>query len=319
MMLPRRSLGALACALAAPAYAQSGFPNAPIRLICPWGPGGTTDVQMRVLAETTSRRIGQSVVVENRSGAGGVLGAQAMLSARPDGYSITQMPISVFRQPLLNSRALFDPLTDFTYISHISGYLFGTVVLPDSPWRTMQELIAHARANPGKLTYGTPGVGSSLHLTMELIAQRAGIEWVHVPFRGYAENVQALMSKQIDILADSSGWAPMVLEGQLRLLASWGAERAKRFPNTPTLRESGIDVVSASPYGFAGPKGMDPAVVRVLDQAFRAATMDPAHIAVLDRYDMAPMPMNSDEYSGFVRRTMEEERALIQRLGLRLS
>ncbi len=324
MNVTRRALAALPFGLAAPAivspaWAQSAFPNAPIRLICPWGAGGTTDVQMRALADQVSRRIGQPVVIENRAGAGGVLGAQALLSARPDGYTLSQMPISVFRQPLLNSRALFDPLTDFTYVSHISGYLFGTVVRPDAPWNSMQELVAYARANPGKLTYGTPGVGSSLHLTMELIAQRAGIEWVHVPFRGYAENAQALLGRQIDIVADSSGWAPAVMDGQMKLLATWGAERAKRFPNAPTLKESGIDVVSASPYGLAGPKGMDPAVVRTLDQAFRAATLDPKHIEILDRYDMAPMPMNADEYTSFVRRTMDEERALIQRLGLRLS
>ncbi len=321
-MITRRSLALATLAtplLATPGLAQPQFPNAPIRMLVPWGAGGTTDVQMRALCEAASRRLGQPVVVENRAGAGGVLGAQAMLSARPDGYTIGQMPISVFRQPLLNSRALFDPLTDFSYIIHITGYLFGTVVRPDAPWRNLGELIAHARANPGKLNYGSPGVGTSLHLTMEQIAMRAGIEWTHIPFRGFAENITSLLSGQTDILSDSSAWAPMALEGRVRVLAQWTETRAKRFPDVPTLRESGVDIVSASPYGLAGPKGMDPHVVRILHDAFREATLDPSHIAVLDRFDMAPMLKNTADYIAFVRQTMEEERELITRLNLRLS
>ena len=316
-MITRRSLGL--ATMAAPALAQQNFPSSPIRMLVPWGAGGTTDVQMRALCQAASARLGQPVVVENRAGAGGVLGAQAMLTARPDGYTLGQMPISVFRQPLLNSRPLFDPLTDFSYIIHITGYLFGTIVRPDAPWRTMAELIEHARRNPGRLNYGSPGVGTSLHLTMEQIAQRAGIEWTHIPFRGFAENIQALLGNQIEILADSSAWAPMALEGRVRVLAQWTAERAKRFPDVPTLRESGIDIVSASPYGLAGPRGMDAGIVRVLHDAFREATLDPTHIAILERFDMAPMLMDTAAYIAFVRQTMTEERALIERLGLRLS
>ena len=316
-MITRRSLGL--ATMAAPALAQQNFPSSPIRMLVPWGAGGTTDVQMRALCQAASARLGQPVVVENRAGAGGVLGAQAMLTARPDGYTLGQMPISVFRQPLLNSRPLFDPLTDFSYIIHITGYLFGTIVRPDAPWRTMAELIEHARRNPGRLNYGSPGVGTSLHLTMEQIAQRAGIEWTHIPFRGFAENIQALLGNQIEILADSSAWAPMALEGRVRVLAQWTAERAKRFPDVPTLRESGIDIVSASPYGLAGPRGMDAGIVRVLHDAFREATLDPTHIAILERFDMAPMLMETAAYIAFVRQTMTEERALIERLGLRLS
>jgi tripartite-type tricarboxylate transporter receptor subunit TctC len=312
-------LASLAAPLAAPAFAQQGFPNRPIRMLVPWGAGGTTDVQMRAYCEAASRRLGQPVVVENRPGAGGVLGAQALLTAAPDGYVLSQMPISVFRQPLLNSRPLFDPLADFTYVIHVTGYLFGTVVRADAPWQNMRDLIEHARRRPGELNYGTPGVGTSLHLTMEQIAQTARIEWTHIPFRGVAENLQNLLGGQIQVTADSSGWSPLVEEGRVRLLATWGEERARRFPNVPTLREQGLDIVSISPYGLAGPRGMDPGVVRALHDAFREALTDPSHVAVLDRFDMQPNYKNSADYAAFVRRTMEEERALIQRLGIRLS
>ncbi|MCW8087984.1 tripartite tricarboxylate transporter substrate binding protein [Sabulicella glaciei] len=320
-MIPLRRRAALSlpfAALAAPAYAQT-FPTRPIRMLVPWAPGGTTDVQMRALCEQAARRLGQPVVVENRSGAGGVLGAQALLTAQPDGYTLSQMPISVFRQPLMNSRALFDPLKDFTYVVHVTGYLFGTVVHPDAPWQDMTQLVEHARANPGKLNYGTPGVGTSLHLTMEQIARNQRIEWTHVPFRGFAENIQSLLGKQTDVLADSSGWSPMAEEGRVRVLATWGNTRAKRFPNIPTLKEQGINIASISPYGLAGPKGMDPAVVRRLHDAFREAIFDPTHVAVLDRYDMIPDHKDPAEYVAFVQQTMTEEKELIDALGIRLS
>jgi tripartite-type tricarboxylate transporter receptor subunit TctC len=317
--LARRAALATPFALALPAHAQQGFPNRPIRMLVPWGAGGTTDVQMRAYCEAASRRLGQPIVVENRSGAGGVLGAQALLTAAPDGYTLSQMPISVFRQPLLNSRPLFDPLNDFTYVIHVTGYLFGIVVRQDSPWRTLAELIEAARRQPGVLNYGTPGVGTSLHLTMEQIAQMQRIEWTHVPFRGVAENLQNLLGGQIQITADSSGWVPMAEEGRVRVLATWGEQRAKRFPNVPTLRESGIDIVSISPYGLAGPRNMDPGIVRVLHDAFREALTDPSHMAVLDRFDMQPNYKNSADYTAFVRQTMEEERRLIQSLNIRLS
>jgi len=169
------------------------------------------------------------------------------------------------------------------------------------------------------VNYGTPGVGTSLHITMEQIAlARGGLDWTHVPFRGWAENAAALLGGQIQVSSDSSGWAELVRGGQMRLLATWGAERAKRFPDAPTLKESGIDIVSASPYGLAGPKGMNPEVVRVLHDAFREALFDPAHIAVLERFDMSPFHLGPAEYDAFARRQYRDEGEMIRKLGLRL-
>jgi tripartite-type tricarboxylate transporter receptor subunit TctC len=322
LSFPRRTMlaGAAAALLAAPAVrAQGRFPDRPIRLIVPWAAGGTTDIQMRVLAEQASRRLGQPVVVENRAGAGGVLGPQQLLNERPDGHVISQMPISVFRHPQMASRALFNPLEDFTWVIHATGYLFGIVVRADAPWQTLAQFLDFAKANPGRVNYGTPGVGTSLHITMEQIAgMRGGIDWTHVPFRGWAENAQALLGGQIQASADSSGWSDLVQSGQMRLLATWGAERAKRFPNVPTLRESGIDIVSISPYGLAGPKRMSADVVRVLHDAFREALFDPAHVAILDRFDMQPMYLGPDDYAAFARRQFVEEGEMIRRMGLRI-
>ena len=228
------------------------------------------------------------------------------------------MPISIFRHPQMAQRALFNPLEDFSWVIHVTGKLFGVVVRADAPWRSFGELLAHARQNPGRINHGTPGVGTSLHVTMEQITGARGIEWTHVPFRGFSENPQSLLAGQTQVLADSSGWAQLVRSGQLRLLVTWGAERAKSFPDAPTLRESGVDIVSTSPYGLAGPRGIAPETVRVLHEAFRAALFDPAHIAVLDRFDMQPMYLGPDDYAAFARRQCVEKGERIRRLGLRL-
>lgn len=316
----RALLAAGGALLAAPAVAQAGFPNRPIRLIVPWPPGGSTDGQLRSLADLAQRTLGQPVIIENRSGVSGTLGAQMMAAeTRSDGYLVGQLPITAFRLPLMSSRPQWDPLKDFSYVIHLTGYLFGVVVKADSPWQNWQEFVAYAKANPGKVAYGTPGVGSTLHITMERIAAEAGVDWLHVPFRGGADNLQAVLSGQTQAMADSSSWATLVESGQLRLLTTWGAERAKRFPDVPTLQEVGINIVSASPYGLAGPKGMDPGVMRALHDGFKEALMSPAHAEVLARYDMPVIYKNSADYAAFVAQTMEEEGTMIRRLGLQIN
>lgn len=318
--ITRRGLAALAATLAAPAIgrAQSRFPDKPIRMIVPWSAGGTTDIQMRAMCEIAARHLGQPIVIENRTGAAGTIGPAQLVRAAPDGYLLSQMPISVFRYPFMAAQPPFNPETDFTWVIHLTGYLFGVIVRADSPFKEFKDLIAYARANPGKLTYGTPGVGTSLHITMEQIAGQERVELTHVPFRGFAENITNLLSGTTMVMADSSGWAEMVRDGRVRLLCTWGPERAKRFPDAPTLREVGYDIVSTSPYGIAGPAGMDAGVVRILHDALEKALKDPAHVAVLDRFDQPVIHLDPAGYAAFARELIAQERAMIQRLGLRV-
>jgi tripartite-type tricarboxylate transporter receptor subunit TctC len=298
--------------VAAPAIAQD-FPSRPVTLIVPWPAGGSTDLVMRALAEATQKHLGQPIVVENRAGAAGTLGATAMVTAKPDGYTVTQIPITVFRIPHLNKTG-FDPLVDLTYLIGISGYTFGIVVRADSPWKTFAELVAYAKDNPGKLSYGTPGANTSLHVTMEDIAYRYGIKWTHVPFRGNADNMQALLGGHIQASADATGWGPHVEAGKMRLLATWGAQRTKRWKDVPTLKELGYDIVSTSPYGIAGPKGMDPKVARALHDAFRKGMEDPTHLQAMEKFDQDLLYMSSDDYAKFARDSFEAERATMARL-----
>ncbi|WP_198370468.1 tripartite tricarboxylate transporter substrate binding protein [Roseomonas rosulenta] len=308
-------LGTMA-ALPLPALAQPRFPDRSIRLIVPWTAGGPADLGFRIMAEVASRRFGQPVVVENRAGAAGTLGALALQEARPDGYTISQMHVGVVRQMLLNPRPPYDPINDLSYILQITGFVMGLVVRADAPWRTLDELLAHAQANPGRLNFGSLGTGSTQHLVVERIGLARNLSWTHVPYRGTADTLRALLGGEIDFASEASGWTPLVEAGQLRLLTTYGTQRARRFPNVPTLQEQGLDIVVDSPGGLIGPRGMDPAVVAVLADAFRAAAQDPAHLAFLERMDQPLMLLDGAAYREQMRRTMEEERALLRRLNL---
>jgi len=314
----KRNVLAAVLALAAgigSAQAQN-FPSRPVTLIVPWPAGGSTDVGMRALASATEKHLGQSIVIENRPGASGILApGQMAATAKPDGYTVAQIPITVFRLPFMQ-KTTFDPTTDFTYIIGVSGYTFGVVVNANGPWKTFQELMADAKANPGKINYGSPGTGTSLHIAMEQIAKRQGFKWTHVPFKGNAEAMNALLGEHIHALADSSGWAQLVNVGRFRLLVTWGAERTKNWPNVPTLRDIGIDMVSNSPFGIAGPKGMDPSVVKVLHDAFKKGLEEPSYAEAMAKLDQELFYLGSEDYRRFALAQIEEARRFIAELGL---
>ena len=301
--------------LALAAQAQS-FPTKPITLICPWPAGGGTDIHLRKLGEIASKHLGQPVVIENRPGGSGMNGPATMAkTAKPDGYTISQLAITAYRLPHLQ-KVDWDPLTDFSYILGVAGYTFGIVVKADSPFKTFQDLIAYAKANPGKLSYATPGSGTSLHLAMEEIGSKANVQFLHVPFKGYADGATALLGGHVMVQVDSTGWARMVDAGQVRLLATLGDKRTRW--NAPTVKELGIDTVSNSPYGLVGPKGMSPQVVKVLHDAFKTAMDDPDHLKTLQQLDQAYWYKSTEDYVKWAAETLKAERATIERVGLLL-
>jgi len=319
MTLTRRrllQLGAAAALLPRGTAGAADFPTKPVALICPWPPGGSTDVQMRALAEATQKHLGQQIIIDNKPGGGGTVGPATMVAtAKPDGYTLSQLPITVFRMPHM-MKATWDPMKDFSYVIHVTGYTFGVVVKADSPWKTWQEFIAHAKANPGKVTYATPGAGTTLHITMEQIAMKDGIKWTQLPMKGGAETTPAVLGGHVSATADSTGWGPQVDAGQLRLLVTWGNQRTKRWPDVPTLKDLGYGIVSNSPYGFAGPKGMDPKVVKTLHDAFRKGIEEPAYLKILERLDMEPFYKGSEDYAKYAREQYEEAGVIVQQLGL---
>jgi tripartite-type tricarboxylate transporter receptor subunit TctC len=315
----RRSvLGMAAAGMVGPlARAQSaGYPNKPITLIVPWPAGGSTDRHHRTLAELAGKILGQNVIVENKPGAGGTLGpGQMAQTAKPDGYTIAQFPLGMLRYPHMQKVA-WDPINDFSFIIGVSGYTFGFVVRADSPYKTFNDYIDAARKAPGAINYGSTGIGTSPHLLVEELADAAKVQLNHVPFKGNADQMQALLGGHVMAASDATGWDKFVDSGQMRLLVTFGDARTARWPNVPTAKDLGYNVVSTSPYGLVGPKGMDPAVVRTLHDAFKKAMDDPRHAELMAQLNQSVWYRSGDDYKRWAQETFVKDKALIERLGL---
>ena len=304
--------------LALPSRAQNStqpFPGRPLKLIVAFPAGGPTDITMRVLADNASKILGQTVVIENKPGAGGTLPAQALQSLPADGYTLAQIPLGVFRLPY-TTKITWDPIKDLAYVLNVTGYAFGLVVPADSPLKSWTHFVGWAKANPSKLSYGSTGTMTSPHLTMELIAQKLGLELLHVPYKGSADLMQSILGGNIMAAADSTGFAPQVEAGKLRVLNTWSAERLAKFPDAPTLKELGLDLVQNSPFGIGAPRGTPPAIVKRLHDAFKQAMDQDSYKTALARYDMVPMYMSSTGYTKFAQETFAREKALVEKLGL---
>ena len=315
--IPRRHLLALAAlAVAAPSVLAQAFPTRPVTLIVPWPAGGSTDRHLRALAEIASKHLGQPVIVSNQPGGGGTNGPGNMaLQAKPDGYTIAQFPMGMLRIPHMQKTA-WNPLTDFSFIIGVTGYSFGFVVRSDSPYKTFNDFIEAARKQPGKIDFGSTGTGTSPHLLIEEVADAAKVQLNHIPFKGNADLMQALLGGHVMSASDATGWDKFVDSGQMRLLVSFGDQRIKRWPNVPTAKELGYNIVANSPYGLVGPKGMDPAVMKTLHDAFKKAMDEPKHLEVLDQLNQPTWYKNSADYASWARETFGKEKGLIERLGL---
>jgi len=311
----RRLLMAAALAAPAVARAQAGFPAKPISLIVPFPPGGTTDVTLRALAEGASRRLPHGVIVDNRPGAANTLGAAMVARARPDGYLLTQLPASAIRVQLLQKLA-YDTLKDFTPVLCVTGYSYVTIAKAGRFPGGWADFVAEAKRRPGELSYGSTGVNGTPHVTMAELAAKEGIEVIHVPFRGDADGSQALLGGHIDVMAGGSGLGALVDGGEASFMHVWNAERLSRWPQAPTLNELGYDMVVTTPFGIVAPAGLDPAITRILHDAFAASAHSDAFRAVLARYDMPDEYRDSAGYAELLRETVAREQALIRRLNL---
>jgi tripartite-type tricarboxylate transporter receptor subunit TctC len=291
------------------------YPTRPITLIVPFPAGGPTDLALRALGEAAAKHLGQPVVVENKSGGAGTVGPATMAAtAKPDGYTIAQMPVTVYRLPLMQQTTW--KADDFTYIIHLTGYVFAHIAAANTPFKTWKDVVEYAKKNPGKLTYGSSGTGGSPHLGTEQIAEKDGIKLTHVPFKGAAELHAAVAGGHVMLGAGGASSKQIVDAGKARFLNVWTAKRQKSFPEVPTLQELGYPFVIDSPFGIAGPKGMDPKIVAKLHDAFKKAIEDPEVLKVLDRFEMVPNYKNSADYKLAVDEQITFEKALLERIGL---
>lgn len=313
--ITRRSCLALGAVPLVQAQASPVFPARPITMWIPWPAGGATDISLRLLAELAAPQLGQRVLTENRGGAGGTLVMPILQSAEPDGYTIAQLPYPVFRI-VHTQKVLWDPIRDTTPIVQVSGVTFGVLAAAGSTLRSLDDLFAYARTHPGELSIATNGVGTTPHVVLEELFTARGLRYIHVPYKGTAEQINAIASGQVMAGVNSTGFGPAVDGGHLRLLATFGAHRSKRWPQVPTLRDLGFDIVAQSPYGLVGPRGMAPGVVETLRAAFKRAMFEPAFINELAKYDQEVDYLGPAEYAQSCRDFYERERRAVDKLGL---
>jgi tripartite-type tricarboxylate transporter receptor subunit TctC len=261
-------LGVMAAAQAADTAAN--YPQRPVRIVVGFPAGGNTDIISRAMGQKLTERFGQTVIVENRPGAGSMIGTDTVAKATPDGHTLLLVSGAFSTQAAVLKKLPFDPARDFAWITNAVVYPFAVIVKPDARTQSIADLIAVAKKSPGKLNYGSVGVGSVLHLAAELFSTHAGVEMTHIPFKGGSELVIELVSGRIDVVFETlTGAYPHVQAGKLNAIAVTSRERSQQLPNVPTVAQTlpGYEVTSYS--GFAAPRGTPPAIIAKLNREMR--------------------------------------------------
>jgi tripartite-type tricarboxylate transporter receptor subunit TctC len=278
------------------------FPTRPIRIIIPYAAAGGSDITTRIVQAKAAAMLGQPLVIENRPGGGTVPGTQAVAAADPDGYTVGVMDPAFLVNPSLLASAKYDPLKDFVPVTLITATPLMLVVPPSSPAKSLKELIDYAKANPGKLNYGSPGNGSAGHLAVEQLRSVLGLNMVHIPYRGAGPAVAAIVAGEVSLLLAGSGATPFVQDGKLRALAVTSPQRLSTLPDVPTFAELGYPNINVQTFaGIVAPKGTPQAAVAKIHAAFAAATRTPEIKAKLENMSQFPMGNTPAEFAEFLR------------------
>jgi tripartite-type tricarboxylate transporter receptor subunit TctC len=317
-MISRRALlsGGAAVALSGiPARAQS-YPDRPIKLVVPFPAGGPVDVTARIVAQPLGPLIGHPLVIENRGGASGAIGAKLVAAAEPDGYTLLCGNISsLVVTPLFNRYRDYDPATAFTPVAKLTQNHEVLVVRPDLPAKSVRELIAYAKANPGKLNYGTPGPGNASHLAAELFKLKTGTDIVHVPFKGAAEVANALLGGQVQMFF--GGMLPLIREGRLRALGLSSEKRSPEVPDLPTMIESGVpDYVVLTYIGVVAPAGTSAAIVTRLNAAINESLRTPEVMKAAARLNAELEPGSPLAFGAFLKAERDRWTEVVRRSGI---
>lgn len=299
------------------ARASTSWPNKPVTMLVPFTAGGPTDTQMRAIANAAGKLCGQPWLVVNQPGVSGTLAPTTMANgAAPDGHTLSLITPALFRLPHLQ-KVSYDAMTDFSYIAGLTSYVYGLSVANDARWKTLEDLVAYARQNPGRLNVAAVGRGTLGHITASQLERKAGVSINYVPFKGGSEAVTALLGGHVDAMLEA-GWGAMAQAGRLRVLAVAEEQRLPRWPDVPTLRERGLDIVVQSIIGVAGPKGMAPEVLQRIAATLREATQDAAYVRALETESMPNRFLATAAYQQYTAAQFEADRRNVRELGIRL-
>lgn len=301
-------LGAtIALALATSAtFANEHYPKQPITLVVGYGAGGGTDVCNRALALNVGKKLGQSVVVDNKPGAGSSLSIAYAARQKPDGYNIASLSTGALLNQVLNPQIKYDVITDLTPIAMVAQYQVGLLVRADSGYKTLDDIIKASKAGGKSLYYSTAGIGTPQHLTSVRLAEKVKADWVHAPYKSGPEAITALLRGDVDFMAQTAEWVPYVRDGRLRLVAVYTDERIKGFEDAPTLKELGHELVSPSILGIVGPANMPAATVKTLQDAFQAAMASKEFQNCSANFGLKPDYKDSATFGTFLKNTLVE-------------
>jgi tripartite-type tricarboxylate transporter receptor subunit TctC len=310
---------AVAALLGCPDTWAQSYPSRPLRLIVPSAPGGSPDINAREMAQELLKQMGQPIVVENRPGASGILGLEALARATPDGYTLGVTSNFVSTNPSLYAKLPYDFFRDFAPVIFYFRGVNVLTVSPTTPFRSVKELIEHARAHPNKLSFGSSGVGATPHLTMELFKSMTGTSMVHVPYKGTQQAVTDVISGRIEILCDNlASLIPLVQSGRLRALAVTSPQRSAAVPELPTLDESGLPGYDLTGWlGIAAPIGTPRQIVLRLNAEINKALKSPAVSKGIASRGGTPVGGTPQEFSDHVRRQMDKMSALLKSLEIK--
>ena len=302
--------------MAAQAQPAGAFPTKPVTLMVPFPPGAATDAVARALAVPLARHLGQQVIVENRPGAAGTMATSLIAqSSATDGHTVAIAPATIFRVPHLQ-KVPYETMKDLTFIMNFSGYTFSLVVAESTGIKSVPEFVAYAKANPGKVSIGASGAGSTGHIATHLLGQKTGTDLTFVPFKGGTEVLSAFVGGHISAVIDG-GWAQIEKQGKGRVLMTFQEKRIPRLPAVPTARESGYDIVSPSPIGLVGPRNMDPKAVRAWHDAMKASLADPAYRKLLELHDLEDAYLSGDDYRKLAQRLWVDEKKNFDMIGMK--
>ena len=292
------------------------FPIKPITLMIPYGAGGPTDLAARTLAEILKEILGQPIVVVNKPGGGGIIAPSILAKEKPDGYNLSVTPTIALAQIPQMRDVGFDPLNDFEFIARHMSFVGGIFCLANKPWKSMKDLLDYSKQNPGKVSYGTPGFGTSCHTATEFIQAKERIKWRMIPYDGSVKLVSALLGGHIDLIpGESASIKGHLKSGEVRILAVEGLGK-EEFPGVPTFEEFGYELTVGGQFGIIAPKGTPAPILKKLQDSFKKAIEDPRYEAICNKIGVLKTYLSGEDYFKLIKKEYELRGRIVRELNL---